>query len=218
MANLSGFNPLLLGGNFQYLTPYLTRIGVQEGEAKLVSGDTHVRHEALKHAIDGRKEIAVKDLLSSAIAKSAPFTALVKEMATFSTNNADPLNPASAVRYSTDVKTAEAIVKKAKRKYHGDILQVKDILRGQITFPDESSLVCAVASMNTLCETGASETDGFKIVRVKNLFIFHPGQAPVSECLPTGYKHMLITLKFSDGFLAGKFCRPISNAVQTHSG
>ena len=98
---------------------------------------------ALKHSMGTRKDIVMKDLLTTAISKSASYLTLLKDIATFATNNSDPANPASAVRYSVDVKTAGAIKEKAKRKYNGDILQVKDILRGQITFPNESSLVCA---------------------------------------------------------------------------
>jgi hypothetical protein len=208
MANLSGFNPLLLDAQFQYLTPYLPRLGpAQKGDVALQVGD-HVKCVILKHSIDAQKEITIKDLLASAIAKSTSNTAVMKQIATFATNNADPMNPSCAVRYSVDVKTADAIIEKAKRKYEGDVLQVKDILRGQITFPNESSLACAIASLNTMCDSGKSsvgEQETIKIARVKNLFLSRPAQTPLTGSLPTGYRHILITLKFGDGFLAGEY-------------
>ena len=208
MANLSGFHPLLLDTQFQYLTPYLAKLGAaQPGDGSTQQRD-HGLCVVLKHSIDSGKEIAIKSLLASAIAKSASYTSLIKQIATFATNNADPLNPASAVRYSVDVKTADAIMEKAKRKYKGDVLQVKDVLRGQIIFPNESSLACAITSLNNVCNDGkvsVGEQEPIKIARIKNLFVSRPARTPLIDSLPTGYRHILITLKFGDGFLAGKF-------------
>ena len=201
MSNLSGCSPLLFDGQFQYLSPYLLRIGALREDDDSPSGSAHVEQVVLRHSIDAPTAPSVKDLRASATSKSAPFTLFMKQIATFAINDFAPDNPASAVRYSVDIKTADAITEKAKRKYSGDILQVKDVLRGQITFPNESSLVCAITSLIGLC---GREEAPFKVVRVKNLFLSRPTHNALHDHLPTGYRHILVTLQFSDGFLAGK--------------
>ena len=52
--------------------------------------------------------------------------------------------------YTIDVKDAASIEKKARRKYQGDLLQVKDVLRAQIVFPTEGSLICGLPFFTNL--------------------------------------------------------------------
>jgi hypothetical protein len=213
MANHSGFRPLLCEGELQCLTSFVARIGPAR--------DSDNAHQTvLRHTLACCKETALEDLLQSANTKLALYSGLIKGIATFATINLDPANPKTAVHHSVDVKAAAAIAQKADWKYEGDILQVKDILRGQIILPDEGSLVCALASLNAMCagedpsigEKDRNEcTPEIKIVRVKNLFQFRPAKTPLSDNLPTGYRHVLITIRFSDGFLAGKLRHGIRN-------
>ena len=61
-----------------------------------------------------------------------------------------------------------------------------------------------LSSLCDLCDPGKSNEEAIKIVRVKNLFQKMPVKSGLNDCLPTGYRHVLITIKFHDGFLAGE--------------
>ena len=113
----------------------------------------------------------------------------------------------SSVAYSLGVKTKEAIKKKADRKYAGDILQVKDILRGELVFVDESSLVLALLQLRRLCSNFQEDVTGetkFEIVRVKNLFHKSALGVLCPSVLPTGYRHILVNVRLNGLLLAGK--------------
>jgi hypothetical protein len=141
MANHSGFRPLVCEGELQCLTSFVAGIGPARDS-------DHAHQTVLRHTLPFRKDTALEVLLQSANTKLALYSGVIKGIATFATINLDPTNPKTAVHHSVDVKAAAAIAQKADRKYEGDILQVKDILRGQIILPDEGSLVCALSSLN----------------------------------------------------------------------
>ena len=111
--------------------------------------------------------------------------------------------------FSVDIKTKEAIIDKANRKYNNDVLQVKDILRGQITLPDEGALVCALVFLSRSCRNSLDSSGrdgkwkGVKIVRIKNLFKMSMLGTIVPSDLPTGYRHLLMNIRLPNGLLAG---------------
>ncbi|KAL3911650.1 MAG: hypothetical protein SGILL_007199, partial [Bacillariaceae sp.] len=90
---------------------------------------------------------------------------------------------------SVNVKDVAATRRKADRKYSGDVLQVKDILRGQITFPDEGALICGLYSLHRLAGDQRSMTSAnvpvFQIVRMKNLFRMTGSGTEYHQPLPT---------------------------------
>ena len=116
------------------------------------------------------------------------------------------------INSSCGVKDYTSIRNKAERKYDGDISQVKDVLRGQITFPDEGLLICGLCSLHSIAERGGNNgqigqnepTFSFQIVRLKNLFRATSVCDKVCHALPTGYRHILINIKFDSGLIAGK--------------
>jgi hypothetical protein len=118
------------------------------------------------------------------------------------------------VSFSVDIKDSCAIQHKANKKYGGNLICVKDILRAQIVFPNESSLLCGLIFLNeySLLSQGDERRApivkevGLKaeIVRIKNLFAATSNGEPCRSYLPTGYRHMLLNIRVDDGFLAGK--------------
>ena len=108
--------------------------------------------------------------------------------------------------FSTHIKSKESILKKAKAKYDGNILQVLDILRGQIVFPDEGSLICGLIKLKELCEEpqkwgGSEKAKSIKVVRMKNLFARDVSGKLCKSELPTGYRHVLLTISFDDSLM-----------------
>ena len=117
-----------------------------------------------------------------------------------------PLSPlnASRVSYSVGVKSEGSVIDKAGRKYEGDIFRVKDCLRAQVVLPNESTLVCAMLSLQYICSDKARISTGkrMKIIRIKNLFRLSPLGVIVPTDLPTGYRHILVNVRLSDGLVA----------------
>uniref|UniRef100_A0A7S4QU69 Uncharacterized protein n=1 Tax=Ditylum brightwellii TaxID=49249 RepID=A0A7S4QU69_9STRA len=124
-----------------------------------------------------------------------------------------PFTPMSSKPYKpfylVGTKSPEAIREKAQRKYDGNVMFVKDILRATITLPDEGSLVCALLFLHKICNDEMTDgrrkrnaTDRMKIVRIKNLFRSSQLGTMVPSDLPTGYRHVLVNVRFEDGFLA----------------
>ncbi|KAG7374342.1 hypothetical protein IV203_013437 [Nitzschia inconspicua] len=109
--------------------------------------------------------------------------------------------------WSISVKDRDAIQEKAKRKYDGDILAVKDILRGQITFPDEGTLICGLHALQLISKGERkpslwNDLPKFEIIRMKNLFRASSIGKGYFEALPTGYRHILLNIRFDNGFVA----------------
>jgi hypothetical protein len=86
-------------------------------------------------------------------------------------------------------------------------------LRGEITFPDEGSLICGLYSLHSLAEHNgnrekigsAKSVPSFKIVRLKNLFRTTRAGNEFYHSLPTGYRHILVNLRLNGGLIAGMF-------------
>lgn len=104
------------------------------------------------------------------------------------------------------VKSRERVVSKAILKYKGDVTEVKDILRGSVFAPNDSSLVCALLSLSK----ASRDMSLITIVRLKNLFRVANLGTLVPTNLPTGYRHVLVNIRLSNGLLAGMF--PSMNA------
>ena len=129
------------------------------------------------------------------------------------------------ITYSCGVKDYASIRNKARRKYDGDISQVKDVLRGQITFPDEGSLICGLSCLHSIAEHRsegkkdelAQSSVAFKIIRLKNLFRTTGVTDEISNVLPTGYRHILVNIMFDCGLVAGKCYLRICNQNFTAS-
>ena len=147
----------------------------------------------------------------------ANFERVIDRIAEYSAQNVSAPTDTECddITYSCGVKDYASIRNKARRKYGGDVSQVKDVLRGQITFPDEGSLVCGLSSLYENAENGdgAKKIDvtqssvSFQIVRLKNLFRTTGATEGISNALPTGYRHILLNIKFDCGLIAGK-CFP----------
>jgi hypothetical protein len=148
-----------------------------------------------------------------------------------SQNNSTTTSGTTGTSYTVGIKKYTSIRRKAARKYNDDILQVKDVLRGQITFPDEATLVCGLYSLNDLCaqpqpsgpkEAYRRDWPKIEIVRLKNLFRVSPLGNYFPSSLPTGYRHILVNIRLGDTIIAGKFlivfrCRdPYDNVGLTH--
>jgi hypothetical protein len=207
---LSGFSPL---GNTDVptLTTYLTTFASHRD----VLASQQRTEATLKHELDG--EPSLEGLVRIAKMRYGMFSLLMEKVAKFATDNYHPAQSLFPnefhVSFSVDIKEPGAIQKKADRKYGGDVAQVKDVLRSQLLFPDEGSLICAVIFLNGLANTATQEntqvtasTDvAFDMVRVKNLFAVQPNGGKIAPSpLPTGYRHVLVNIRTVDGFLIGK--------------
>ena len=211
--NLSGFYPM---GNVDVptLTKYLTTFTRDSDVPSPTSDDEAI----LKHNLCD--EMSIGALVAFATTKRHLFSRLTEQIATIAHQNYQPMRNQNQhdfnVSFSVDVKNSEDIRKKACRKYGGDVTQVKDILRSQLVFPDEGSLVCAMIFLNHLAcvskneiSTQATKSEciddfEFEIVRMKNLFSVNRSSEVDASPLPTGYRHILVTVRTLDGFLAGK--------------
>ena len=138
-------------------------------------------------------------LLSVAQSDLNYFTSIVGELIQFSVEKSTFLNAHKTTEFSTHTKKQEDILTKAKRKYQGDVLQVKDILRGSILFQDETSLFRSLLFLHHYSQSHPE----FCIVRVKNLFwSLYDGYGTRTD-LPTGYRHILVNVRLKSGLLAG---------------
>ena len=119
------------------------------------------------------------------------------------------------VTFSVDIKDALVIQRKAGTKYNGELLRVKDVLRAQVVFPSEGSLVCAFTFLNQYCSLSTANDTGSEviqeiglkaeIVRIKNLFAVNSSGKPCRVMLPTGYRHLLLNVRLDDSFLVGTY-------------
>lgn len=158
-------------------------------------------------------DLSVEAVQKEAKSLLSDFEFLIKQIACYSTQN--DLACTDFERYglsfSVGVKNSCSIEEKATRKYNGDISQVKDVLRGELTFPDEGSLICGLHFLHTQAKRNEEKTGMinsilfFQIVRLKNLFYTNKAGNLVYDTLPTGYRHILVNLKLNEGFIAGKY-------------
>jgi hypothetical protein len=161
----------------------------------------------------------LEKLLELARSEQNAFQLIVAEIAAFASNSIPPRftnGNSGSVRYSVCTKHPKAVELKAKRKYGGDILQVKDILRAQIMFPDEKSLVCGLVRLSQMeksCEELSASGDSspttcvkFRLVRIKNLFAKESIlDGELVTPLPSGYRHVLLNIQLASGLLAGEY-------------
>jgi hypothetical protein len=168
--------------------------------------------DELKPGVLLRHELHWRDSSASALAKHAAtwrqkFTSLVEAIANDALllDGDKPSTYTSRGWYSCGLKEPEAIGRKAQRKYAGDVLRVKDILRARILFPDEGSLVAGLVLLKRRTDETTNKEFRLTIVRVKNALTDHKLH------LPTGYRHILVNIRFSDGFLAGTL-RPFNTS------
>jgi hypothetical protein len=186
---------------------FLSEIGaLVTSSSPMHPADILLRHEtaSVSKTIDDLICIAKSDLNS--------FSSLIQRLAAFAAQNeTSPDDNFDQTNFSVGLKHYQAIEKKGRRKYGGDFLQVKDVLRGQIVFPDEGSLVCALVCLNRL-HSGQNQVsdvdDGIQVdlVRLKNSFVTEaPDKGPSPAILPTGYGHILLNVRLKSGLLAGTF-------------
>ena len=221
VRNLSGISTHNGDGEFLVLSGYLCELGpqTQSPSTKLPSQKTPEEY-ILKHNIasvnssDGT--LSVTELLKVAEAKVSDLTNLLRGITEFASHNAKPTtgysDSANSVSFSVGVKNYSSIRRKASRRYGGDILQVKDVLRGQVTFPDEAALVCGLHYLSKRCkqtknahsDDSSDPSNKFELVRLKNLFRTSRLGNPLPSPLPTGYRHILLNVRLDDQIVVGK--------------
>jgi hypothetical protein len=172
--------------------------------------------EPLKHMLSSQENSTSEILLNLAKSSLDVFSAIIKDISGFASYNDtvsgvdEEQEEADRIQFTLGVKEQVAIENKAKRKYGGDVLQVKDVLRASIVFPCEGSLVCGLLRLLEIeGQPNGYEVDGgnvkLQIVQVKNLFA-SPSPIGLLERspLPTGYRHILVSVRLNNGILAGK--------------
>ncbi len=210
----------IMNDGITFLTRYLCNVGPRlsssVGGCETASGESLLRHDFASAIGDDEKSSAlnITEIQKEAKKLLPTFEMVIDHIAKFSTQNSSPYFDLEGgdITFSCGVKDYASIRNKAKRKYKGDVSLVKDVLRGQITFPDEGSLICGLCSLYCIAKEGFSgkEIEGsqpsvpFQIVRLKNLFRTAGVNDEVSNGLPTGYRHVLINIKFDCGIIAGK--------------
>ena len=214
--NLSGFQPHSDDGEFMVLSGMLCELGpksVSLSEAKddSVLKQTPPSSEASKEN-EGSNDIS--ELLKHAEGHLEDFSKLVKSIVEFASLNdlSSPESDIPDVTYSVGVKNYSSVRRKAARRYNGDICRVKDILRGQITFPDDGSLICGlyrlweIAQGSPKRKTGddKSQLPKIEIVRFKNLFRTTDFGNTYFPALPSGYRHIIVNIRIANSVVAGK--------------
>lgn len=207
--NLNGLLPHLGDGEYRTLTGFLLEFGSRpDGVSSTnTSKADKVKQHPLSHTgIYSRGKPTTSTLVDAAAAFLQRFASFTEEIVHFAAQNHATTSDSQVteVSYSVGIKSDGAIEKKARRKYGGDILQVKDILRAQITFGDEGSLVAGLLHLRKLCGKSKDSSFTVEIVRVKNLFHKRPSGELCPSLLPTGYRHILINVRVNDSMLAGK--------------
>ena len=232
ISKLSGSGVKVGGSEFLVMTGYLCDIGPSDSSQKLVKQKDGDESTLLRHKLAtddaGEESFSLTDLLKHAEMNLTEFTEVVRHIVEFSSqnNSTTTYGITRTVSYTVGIKNYSSIRRKAALKYSDDILQVKDVLRGQINFPDEAALVCGLYSLNDLCaqpqqlgkEASRHDWPKIEIVRLKNLFRVSPLGNYFPSSLPTGYRHILVHIRLGDTIIAGKFliifrCRHLYDSV-----
>ena len=210
--NLSGLTPSY-PFELQSLSRFITHVGVPFTD----SFSTTASATEIKHVVPG--EVTVEKLLYLAGEKHGKFSKLIDRLAVFASHDYNPSQMYGEgslrnVAFSVDIKDALAIQRKAGAKYSGELLRVKDVLRAQVVFPTEGSLVCAFTFLNQYCSISTASDTGSEIIheiglkaeiaRIKNLFAVDSSGKPCRVMLPTGYRHLLLNVRLDDSILVGK--------------
>lgn len=166
--------------------------------------------DSLKHNLQQNVTDEAENLIALAKSHCADFAEIVEDVVRFAKQNFESValgedyDELDQIRFVTGVKEKLALEKKAKRKYGGDVLQVRDVLRASVVFPSEGSLVCGLIRLS-LIEKDTTRRIKVEIVRVKNLLAFEsPLETMAKSPLPTGYRHVLVNIRLNGGILAGK--------------
>lgn len=138
----------------------------------------------------------IHTLLQEAERNLPLFKEIVHEITTFSRRSPSSTD---TLLYKVDLKTVDATVSKARYKYGGEILFVKDVLRSRIILQDEAEMVCALVYIYRL-----QSANFFTVLRMKNLFRTSYFGRLVPTDLPTGYRHILVNIRLQTGLIAGK--------------
>eukprot|EP00934_Nitzschia_sp_Nitz4_P001227 Nitzschia sp. Nitz4//scaffold11_size288233//66962//73286//NITZ4_000748-RA/size288233-processed-gene-0.147-mRNA-1//1//CDS//3329533996//1227//frame0 len=198
----------------QSLSAFLCALGPKSFGSKDLEADNA---KAIRHHFP--KEISKKDphrvdiheALKSVASYEIVLARLIENVAEFTVPNdgVGPVEACGSVTYSVGSKDAEAATAKAARKYEGDLTRVLDLLRAEITFSNEGSLVCALYRLAKLVESGVeiastehTQKHSIEVVRFKNLFRTAPCGSPYYSPLPTGYRHVLVNIRFDSGIVA----------------
>ena len=230
IQSISGFRKQVFDDDVIVLTGYICDLGpksFQQGQQKgNVNPDTSIHiHQKLPNVSSESKENAdvIADYLKFAEEGMNSLNDIVQSIVQFSSQNDllahDPENMRTLS--STSVKNYSAIKKKADRKYKGDVSRVLDLLRAQLIFPNEGSLICGLIKLWSLAKN-SSEADSstnemssrVEILRFKNLFRTSPAGNTYFPALPTGYRHILINIRLANGVIAGKSRRLYICAVR----
>uniref|UniRef100_A0A7S2V9K3 Uncharacterized protein n=1 Tax=Entomoneis paludosa TaxID=265537 RepID=A0A7S2V9K3_9STRA len=193
--NRDGFHPHHGEGTLPIASGFLFQLG--NSPATTITTN-------LKHKVEG--EVDKTDaLLEKANSLKSDLESVLQSILEFASSQNTKGRPAD-FSCSVTVKDRDAIKRKATQKYHDDVLCVKDVLRGQVMFPDESSLVCGLVKLEQMCREPQKlgESDDkiiLKVERAKNCFQRDESGALVKSNLPTGYRHFLLTVSLG-GFLA----------------
>lgn len=200
-SNFDGFVPLHREFRLSTITRFLSKVG---GLLSQSSGQN------LCQELSSDSSITVQSLLSAAESNTSVLSSVVEDIVAFASIKSTARGELTdgAIRFVVGVKDRQAMERKAERKYCGNIFQVKDILRAQITFAEEGELVCGLVRLFQI--TGLLEGGGngscleIKLVRIKNLFFSESllVDLPVSP-LPTGYRHLLLNIRLKNGLLSG---------------
>eukprot|EP00536_Pseudo-nitzschia_multiseries_P000691 jgi/Psemu1/233922/estExt_Genewise1.C_80180 len=205
--------------SFLVLTRYLCDIG--PGSSSFEGERSCHAEDILRHNIrvpdtlerkDNESIPTITDIHREAKSHLPSLEKIINCIVNYSTQNEPSSNDleCNELTSTSGVKDYKSIRSKAIRKYNGDALQVKDALRGEITFPDEASLICGLYSLHNLAggkfqqkENGRTDLiPSFQIVRLKNLFRTTCVGNEIYNALPTGYRHILINLKLECGLIA----------------
>lgn len=205
IRNLGGFKLQALDDGYMTLTGYLCDIG--PASFKSVENNEEISNSSVVEKAKEGEPLSVAQVLKHAESYLDSFSHLVKRIVEFSSQD----DSIKDITFAVGLKNYSSIKQKATRKYGNDIMQVKDVLRGQITFPNEASLVCGLYFLHNACNTkkmNVNESKGhpeFEIIRLKNLFRTSRGLNPCHPPTPTGYRHILINIRIGKTIIAGTY-------------
>lgn len=166
--NVDGFSPLHREFSLSAVTRFLAEV---ERRLSETSG------QSLRHELSSAGNVTFQDLLSAAESNTSFLTSLVEDIVTFASmkSTGGVYLGDDCASFLVGVKDHHAIERKAGRKYGGNILLVKDILRAQITFAEEGTLVCGLLRLFLIAghlegDGGSDSRADVKLVRTKFIF------------------------------------------------
>ena len=192
------------------VNPRFSDLSLSSYLTSIESGSFEVPSQKIRHRVSmtGSSEAALRILYDAAQRNVSVLNSILHDIVAFASINCSNQAECDSIAYTIHVKDQTAIERKAKGKYGGDICQVKDILRSQITFRNEAELVCGLVRLlekgKTPSNIDTEDPEKITLIRIKNLFscdVF--GDLPTSS-LPTGYRHVLLNLRLPDGLIFGK--------------